>query len=149
MLKRPSMSQMRSLARCARRCASRSGIISPVYSAIFLRRRNAWVAKQPLPSIGDLLIERPGASLSFTSRHCTRYRTARDSKRVVRSVRSPTIREGLVIERSPAGQFEKVARASRPWNHAQECACHLKLTHYLAQPLLTRGLLTGLFTRLL
>lgn len=55
--------------------ASKSEIRSPVYSAIFFRCANVFVAKQPLPLIGDFLIARPGASLSFIQTHCTRHRT--------------------------------------------------------------------------
>src|SRR5215813_1600791 len=61
------MSQMRRTRRFrARFCASRSEILSPMYSAIFLPRLNETVAKQPLPLIVDLPMVRPGASLSFT-----------------------------------------------------------------------------------
>src|SRR5258707_6578516 len=62
---------MRSFARCARRWASRSGMRSPVYSAILRRRRKLIVAKQPLPLIGDLRIESPRASFRFIWQHYT------------------------------------------------------------------------------
>src|SRR5882672_6955844 len=52
--------------------ASKSEIRSPVYSAIFFRCSKVFVAKQPLLLIGDFLIARPGASLSFMQIHCTR-----------------------------------------------------------------------------
>src|SRR5258708_30977082 len=71
---------MRSLARCARRWASRSGMRSPVYSAILRPRRKQIVAKQPLPLIGDLRIESPRARFRFIRQHCTRYGTARGSE---------------------------------------------------------------------
>src|SRR5436305_313807 len=64
------MRRMRRLR--ARLLASRSGIRSPAYSAIFFPRRKWTVAKQPLPLIGDLRIERPCAS--FTGYHCTTTR---------------------------------------------------------------------------
>src|SRR2546422_10808820 len=64
------MRRMRRLR--ARLLASRSGIRSPVYSAIFFPRWKWTVAKQPLPLIGDLRIERPCAS--FTDHHCTTTR---------------------------------------------------------------------------
>src|SRR6202158_4198013 len=70
------MSQMRSLARCARRWASRSGMRSPVYSAILRPRRKLRVAKQPLPLIGDLRIESPRASFRFIWQHCTTGQSA-------------------------------------------------------------------------
>jgi hypothetical protein len=74
-LKRPSISQMRKCRRPrALFMASKSEIRSPAYSAIFFRCSKVFVAKQPLPLIGDFLIARPGASLSFMQVHCTRLR---------------------------------------------------------------------------
>lgn len=70
--------------------ASKSEIRSPVYSAIFFRCSKVFVAKQPLPLIGDFLIARPGASLSFMQVHCTRlrFRTAGISARHVTDSRT-------------------------------------------------------------
>lgn len=56
---------MRSFRRSDRRFASAFVIRSPEYSAIFRARLKATTEKHPLPSIGDLLIAKPGASLSF------------------------------------------------------------------------------------
>lgn len=55
---------MRNLRRLALLLASAFVILLPAYSAIF-RPRLKWASeKQPLPSIGDLLIDKPGASVS-------------------------------------------------------------------------------------
>ena len=56
---------MRSFRRSDRRFASAFVIRSPVYSAILRARLKETTEKHPLPSIGDFLIARPGASLSF------------------------------------------------------------------------------------
>lgn len=61
------MPQIRSFRLPPRRCASASEILSPVYSAIFLREGKLAVEKQPLPLISDLPIARPCARLSLTS----------------------------------------------------------------------------------
>src|SRR5882762_7443828 len=59
------MAQMRNLRRPARRLASALLIFSPVYSAIFRQPLKWATAKQPLPTIEDFLIARPGASVNF------------------------------------------------------------------------------------
>lgn len=64
-LQRLLIAQMRNLSRPALRFASALLIFSPAYCAIFRPRLNVADEKQPLPSIDDFLIVKPGASFSF------------------------------------------------------------------------------------